>query len=141
MVFKLNISDKGKAWKVELADESLSGKSIGEKFDGKEIKPELEGYQLEITGGSDSAGFPMYKELEGSSLKRFLFKKGWGMKDNRKGVRIRKTVRGKSVFANTSQINIKVVKAGSKPLAEIFAEQNKVEVKAEKKEAPKAAAK
>ena len=65
MVLKLNISNKGKAWKIELDVETLAGKSVGDKIQGKEIKPELEGYELEITGGSDFAGFPMYKETEG----------------------------------------------------------------------------
>jgi small subunit ribosomal protein S6e len=120
MPLKLNISEKGKAWKLEVSEEVLSGKSIGDKFDGKEIKPELEGYELEITGGSDSAGFPLSKDVEGLGLKGLLLKKGWGMKDNREGLRLRKTVRGKVISATTSLINIKVLKTGKKPLAEVF---------------------
>jgi small subunit ribosomal protein S6e len=65
MPIKLNISEKGKAWKLEIPEEVLSGKSVGDKFDGKELKPELEGYELEITGGSDNAGFPLSKDVEG----------------------------------------------------------------------------
>lgn len=125
MVFKLNISDKEKSWKLETEVESLTGKNVGESFDGKEVKPELEGYQLEITGGSDSAGFPLAKQVEGLALKRLLLTKGWGMRDPRKGVRLRKTVRGKQIASTTVQINMIVTKAGKKPLAEIFPEQNK----------------
>jgi|SRR3989338_3683195 len=126
MVFKLNISDKqGKSWKLELTDESIIGKSIGDKMEGKEIKPELDGYEFEITGGSDIAGFPMSKDAEGLGLKRVLLKKGWGMKDNGEGLRLRKTVRGKTVSVSVAQINMKVLKHGKKKLDEIFTEQNK----------------
>ena len=124
MPFKLNISEKGKAWKLESESEFLVGKSVGEKFDGKEIKPELEGYELEITGGSDIAGFPLYEKAEGLGLKRVLFTKGWGMRDTRKGLRLRNTVRGKQISSAVSQINIKVLKSGKKPLIEVFPEQN-----------------
>ena len=133
MAFKLNISDKGKAWRLEIEGEALVGKSVGEKIEGKELRKDLEGYEFEITGGSDIAGFPLSKDVEGLGLKRLLLKKGWGMRDNRKGVRIRKTVRGKTISEKIVQINMKVVKEGSKKLGEIFSEQNKIkeEVKAE----------
>ena len=136
MAFKLNISENGKAWKLEIESEFLVGKSVGDKFDGKEIKPELEGYELEITGGSDSAGFPMFKEVSGIGLKKVLFKKGWGMHDPKDGIRRKKTVRGKTISSAVSLINMKVINAGKKPLNEIFLDQNKVETekKEEKKE-------
>ena len=141
MPLKLNISDKGKAWKIEVPEETLSGKSVGDKFDGKEIKPELDGYELEITGGSDSAGFPLSKNVEGLGLRRIILKKGWGMKDNTEGLRLRKTVRGKVISEAISQVNINVLKEGKKKLAEVFPEQNKLketkEAKAEKKEEKK----
>ena len=57
MVFKINIAEKGKTFKVEVDTEALIGKKIGDKIDGKDIKNELEGYELEITGSSDKAGF------------------------------------------------------------------------------------
>ena len=133
MVFKLNISDKGKAWRLEIEGESLIGKSVGEIIEGKEIKVELDGYGLEITGGSDIAGFPLSKDVEGLGLRRVLLKKGWGMRDNRRGVRIRKTVRGKTISEKIIQINMKVIKEGSKKLGDIFSGQNQAKevVKAE----------
>src|SRR3972149_7253401 len=127
MPIKLNISEKGKAWKLEVSEDLLSGKSIGDKFPGSDVKPELEGYELEITGGSDNAGFPLSKDVEGLGLKGVLLKKGWGMKDSREGMRLRKTVRGKIVSGTTSQLNVKVLKSGKKVLAEVFPEQNKKE--------------
>jgi small subunit ribosomal protein S6e len=132
MTIKLNISDKGKAWKLEIPEEVLSGKSVGDKFDGKELKPELEGYELEITGGSDNAGFPLSKDVEGLGLKGVILTKGWGMKDSTEGVRRKKTVRGKVVSGTTSQLNINVLKAGKKKLAEVFPEQVKTEAPADK---------
>src|SRR3989344_1233143 len=136
MAFKLNISEKGKAWKIEKEAEFLVGISVGEKFEGKEIGGDFEGYEFEITGGSDISGFPLYKDAEGIGLKLFLLTKGWGMKDSRGGVRLRKTVRGKTISDKVVQINIKVIKEGKKKLNGIFPEQNKPkeEVKKEKVE-------
>jgi ribosomal protein S6E (S10) len=125
MPFKLNISDKGKAWKLELESEYLIGKSLGDKIPGKEIASNLEGYELEITGASDLSGFPHSKNVEGLGLKGLLLKKGWAMHDKREGLRLRKTVRGKIISQSSSQINFKVLKSGAKPLSEIFPEQNK----------------
>ena len=127
MVYKLVIGNKGKAWKVELDSEVLAGKSLGDKVDGKDLKAELEGYEIEITGGTDTAGFPLKSDVEGIGLRRVLLTKGWGMRDSRKGVRIRKTVRGKTISEKVTQVNLKVVKEGKKKLSDIFPEQNKIE--------------
>lgn len=136
MVVKIIIGDNGKAWRVESEAEILTGKSVGDKVNGDEVKSELSGYELEITGGSDNAGFPLSKSVVGVGLKRVLLTKGFGMRDSRKGVRLRKTQRGKVISQSTAQINLKVVKAGSKKLEELFPEQNKP--KEEKKEEAKA---
>ena len=136
MVVKIIIGENGKAWRVELEGEVLTGKSVGDKVNGEEIKQELAGYEFEITGGSDNAGFPLSKDVAGVGLKRVLLTKGFGMRDSRKGVRLRKTQRGKVISSTIAQINLKVVKAGSKKLQELFPEQNKP--KEEKKEEAKA---
>ncbi len=136
MPFKINISNKGKTFKLELDSELLIGRKIGEKFDGKEIKPELAGYELEITGTSDIAGFPGFKEVEGTSLKRVLLSYGKGMHkkprrqgkkpvESPNGLRLKKSVRGNTISKDTIQININIIKPGSKKLEEIFPEQNK----------------
>ena len=138
MPFKLNISEKGKAWKLGTESEYLIGKNVGDIISGKDIKSELDGYEFEITGASDIAGFPHSKDVEGLGLKRLLLKKGWGMHDSRRGVRLRKTVRGKSLSQSTSQINLNVVKTGAKALSEVFPEQNKPK-EAKKEEKPVAA--
>ncbi|MCX8158801.1 MAG: eS6 family ribosomal protein [Candidatus Pacearchaeota archaeon] len=125
MAFKLNISEKGKSWKLEIDNDIFIGKMIGDIVRGEEIKPELEGYELKISGGSDSAGFPLSKDVEGLGLKSVLLKRGWGMRTKGKGLRLRKTVRGKVISNAVSQINLNVEKTGKKPLSEIFPEQNK----------------
>lgn len=138
MVVKFIIGDKGKAWRVEMPEaDFLYGKNVGDMIHGKEIKHELDGYELEITGGSDSSGFPLNKDIEGVALKKLLLTKGFGMKDNYDGIRRRKTFRGKTISDTIAQVNLKVLKHGHKKLEEVFGDQNsgKVEVKAEEKKA------
>jgi len=139
MAIKINIASKdGKTYKLELESEELLGKVIGEKIDGKEILPALEGYEFIIAGASDKAGFAAFEEVEGVGLKKLLLKYGKGMKKrprhegkrkrskNRpKGLRLRKTVRGKVISEAISQINLKTQKYGAKPLKDVFPDQNK----------------
>jgi small subunit ribosomal protein S6e len=130
MALKVNIADKGKTWKIESDVSVFVGKNVGDKMKGNEIKPELEGYELEIKGGSDSAGFPMSKDVEGVYLRKVLLTKGFGMRQNKPhGLRKRKTLRGKVISEVAAQINAVVVKHGSKHLHEIFPEQNQPKVK------------
>ena len=135
MPFKINISEKGKTYKLELEDESLVGRKIGETIKGGEIKSDLSGYELEITGTSDKSGFPGMKQKEGPELKRVLLKKGFAMHNKRKGVRLRKTVRGNTKSSDTVQINLGVKKVGNKKLEEIFTKEGKKEGESEKEEA------
>jgi len=135
MAFKINIGTKeGKTYKVEESVPGLIDRSLGETIDGKEIKPEFKGYEFEITGASDSAGFPSKRDVDGQILKRVMLKYGFGMhvkprREGKKpqhdkkprGLRLRKTVRGKVITDAVTQINLKVLKVGKKPLAEIFA--------------------
>ncbi|MEM4641213.1 MAG: S6e family ribosomal protein [Candidatus Pacearchaeota archaeon] len=128
MMFKLNISDKGKTYKVETNSELFLGKKLGEKIKGEIIKeiPELADYELEITGASDNAGFPCLPSIHGTGRKRVLLTRGKGMRDKTKGLRLRKTVHGNTIDETIVQINLKVVKHGAKPLEEIFKkEENK----------------
>jgi small subunit ribosomal protein S6e len=140
MVFKTNISHKGKALKIEVESEELIGKKIGEILDGKEISKDLDGYELEITGTSDIAGFPGKKDVEGANLKRVLLKKGFGMKTKPKGLkkkpykmpegyRLKKTVRGNTISKETIQINLKVKKEGGKKFEEMLPKKEKAEEK------------
>ena len=145
MPFKINISEKhGKTYHIDLESESLVGKQINEKIKGTEISPELSGYELEITGASDKAGFPLVGDFETIGLKGVLLTYGKGMKKRSKkegkkkrsnprpkGLRLRKKVRGKAISPEVIQINFKVLKEGEKKLSEIFPEQNKASQKTE----------
>ena len=159
MPFKINISEKsGKTYKMELESEELLGKELGSTIHGKDLSPDLEGYELEITGTSDKAGLTSMKEVPGIGLKRVLLtygkglhkrprKEGKKMRSNMrpKGLRMRRTVRGRVISADIIQINLKVLKPGAKKLSEIFPEQgqgkpkkeNRASKRAKKKETPK----
>lgn len=138
MEFKLAIGDKAskrtyKAVVSEADAEKLVGKKLGDKFKGELIG--LTGYELQITGGSDSAGFPMRSEMEGPGRKRALVPKSVGFKPKRKGQRKRRTFRGNTISDQTAQINCKVVSAGSQPIAKLLGVEGK------KEESPKEEAK
>jgi small subunit ribosomal protein S6e len=130
MPFKINIGHKGKSWKVESSSESFIGMKLGDKVDGKDIHADLGDYEFEISGASDKAGFPSKKDVDGQALRGVLLKKGWGMHTSRpKGLRLKKTVRGNVINSDVVQINLIVVKAGSKKFEEVFPEQNQPKAK------------
>ena len=139
MVFKINIAEKtGKTFKLELDGEGLVGKELHDKIPGKEISSDLGDYEFEITGASDKAGFTAMKDVEGIGLKKVLLSYGKAMKNRPKkeckkkrtklkpkGLRLRKTVRGKVISPDIVQVNLKILKEGGKKLSELFPEQNK----------------
>ena len=139
MAFKINISEKiGKTYHLEAEAKELIEKKLHDKVDGKDISQDLVGYEFEITGASDKAGFTVMENVEGIGLKKVLLSYEKGMKKkprkegkkklskNRpKGLRLRKTVRGKIISSAISQINLKVLKEGEKKLVDIFPEQSK----------------
>lgn len=128
---KINIGD-GKSKKTyKKVTEDISGfydKKIGDIVNGEII--DLPGYELEIRGGSDSSGFPMRKDVDGTTRKRILITGGVGMKNQkRKGLRLRKMVAGNTVYEKTSQLNLKVTKWGKAPI-EPVAESTEAEAPA-----------
>lgn len=138
-MFKINIATKqGKTFKLEADAPALTGKNLHDKIDGKDISSDLTGYEFEITGASDKAGFTAMENVEGIGLKKELLQYGKAMKkrprregkkkitrNKPKGLRLRKTVRGRTISDAISQINLKILKDGTKKLIEIFPEQNK----------------
>lgn len=138
-MFKINISEKtGKTYKLEVEAEAILEKSLHDKVDGKDISPDLEGYEFEITGASDKSGFTAMKDVEGFGKKKVLLTYGKAMKKRPrregkrklttptpKGLRLRKTVRGKVISSEIIQINLKTLKEGNKKLSEVFPDQNK----------------
>lgn len=122
MPFKLVISDPedGKAIQYELDDaktNALIGKNIGEVVEGDMLG--LPGYKLKITGGSDRSGFPIRPDVHGSGKKRVLIKGPPGFKSKRKGTAKRKTVRGRELNADISQVNMRIEEKGSTPLEDL----------------------
>ncbi len=142
-VFKVVISDpkSRKSFQIEV-DQSkavgLVGKKIGDEFNGDLVN--LAGYALQITGGTDKDGFPMYPGLKGSGRKKMLLAAPPGFHPRLKGQRRRKTVRGNTISDSIMQINAKIIKAGEKPLEQLIPKKEKKEKKEEqvqKEEKPK----
>jgi small subunit ribosomal protein S6e len=135
--FKVVIGTKeGKCLQKEVGEPDANaflGKKVGDKITGEMLG--FTGYEFEITGGSDYAGFPMRSDIPGVGRKRILAVQGIGLKKIAKGLRVRKTVCGNTIHPKISQINLKVTKAGSAPLP--MPEPKPKEAKAEKKEEKK----
>jgi small subunit ribosomal protein S6e len=130
--FKLVInSTDGKSYGFEVSGhhaQTFVGKKVGDQVDG--INANLPGYKLQITGGSDKAGFPMRRDVEGSQRRRLLLTEGVGFHPtDYPGKRKRVSVRGNRISNDIIQVNLKVVKAGTKPVAEHFAGLAKQEKK------------
>ena len=124
IVYKLNISGgtegpgKGLSKLIEIDEKKFrfEGMKIGEIIKGGLIG--FANYEFEITGGSDSSGFPMRKDVHGPVKKRILVsKRGIGYKPRRKGEKRKRTVRGNEITHNMTLINMKVLKYGE---AELF---------------------
>jgi len=124
IVYKLNISGgsegpgKGLSKLIEIDEKKFRFESmkIGETIKGGLIG--FANYEFQITGGSDSSGFPMRKDVHGPVKKRILLsKRGVGYKPRRKGEKRRRTVRGNEITSDMTLINLKVLKYGE---AELF---------------------
>jgi len=112
----------GQTFQTEIEESAkLVGKEIGDEFDGGIVG--LSGYTLKITGGSDRSGFPMRETIEGSERKKVLIEEGSGINVSEKGVRERKSVRGKRVSDEIQQLNTNVVEEGSKSIEELLGEE------------------
>ena len=95
--FKIVVNDPEtrKSFQIEVEKSKavgLIGKKIGEEFNGEIIG--LPGYLLQITGGTDKDGFPMYPSVEGMGRRKILLSGPPCFHPRRKGERRRKTVRG-----------------------------------------------
>lgn len=116
-------TESGDTYQFELDEQqenAVVGARIGEKVDGEAVG--LPGYVLEVTGGSDTEGFPMRESVEGTGRKRLLLKDGVGARDLEQGERTRTSVRGNTVSSTIAQLNLRVVEAGSDPIADLLAE-------------------
>lgn len=95
------------------------GRSLGDEVDGDAV--ELDGFTLEITGGSDETGRPMREDVPGTALKEILLEGGVGFEPSQEGERKRVTVRGAEIDEDVAQINASVVE-GEGDVAEALGE-------------------
>jgi small subunit ribosomal protein S6e len=94
------------------------GKDIGEEGDGS--AGGLDGYTLEISGGSDDAGRPMRGDVRGADVKSILTDGGVGYNPERDGERKRITVRGREVSDATAQINARISARGDESVEDLL---------------------
>ena len=136
--FKIVVNDTktGKSHNILVSGHhanSLIGKKINDEVDG--IFVSLPGYKLQITGGTDKNGFPMRKDLSGTTRRRLLLSESLGFKPKDSGVRKKKSVRGNTINQEVVQINMKVVKHSSRSIEDIVkVEEKKEEDKKEEQE-------
>lgn len=121
--FKLCIGDpeSKRTYKAEIKDDQAQpfiGLNVGENVKGDAFG--FPGYEFKITGGSDTAGFPMRRGILG--MRKTITSLG-GVGFRKKlfnGNYQKKTVCGHKINQNISQINLKVAKEGAKKLPEMF---------------------
>ncbi len=108
MPFKIVISDPRtrKSFQIDKDVPSLIGLKIRDSFEGSTLG--LEGFKLQITGGSDKDGFPMRVDLPGPGRKKVLLSSPPGFHSLAEGMRKRKYVRGNTISPDIIQINCKV---------------------------------
>ena len=128
--FKIVVSDpKTKAYQFDVTGSEANqyiGKSIGQTVDGATVG--LAGYTLKITGGSDKGGIAMRGDLPSPKRQKVLVTTGVGAKPKTKGTRHRKSLRGKEISQDTSQINTKVVEYGEKDIEILLGGEAEAEV-------------
>lgn len=117
--FKIIISDPGTGTSkiIELEEARaipLIGRKIGEVLDGLIV--DLQGYRIQITGGSDKDGFPMRPDVHGGVRRKVMLSNGVGFNPHNKGARKRKTVRGNVITDEIVQVNMKIVEKAQKEL-------------------------
>ena len=94
------------------------GCSIGETVEGGAVG--LSGYELEVTGGSDTAGRPMREDVSGTGTAAVLLEGGVGFEPTVDGERKRVTVRGAEISDETRQINAKIVTRGDESVEDLL---------------------
>jgi len=120
MSVRVVVSDPetGTSYQVESDVNAFTGKAIGEEVDGGVVG--LDGYTLEITGGSDDTGRPMRGDVEGQGISEILVSGGTGYNPTRDGERRRVSVRGGEVGDATVQLNTRVVEEGGTDIDDVL---------------------
>ncbi|MEX2680943.1 MAG: S6e family ribosomal protein [Candidatus Sigynarchaeota archaeon] len=117
ITYRVNISSKNRNVQITIEPQKFMNAFLGKKI-GDTVNGGLfgyEGYEFTITGGCDTAGFPMRKDVQGGVKKRILVgKPSTGIKAKRfnEGDRIRILVRGNTVTDQIVMVNCVVSKEG-----------------------------
>lgn len=105
---------------------AVVGKKIDEAIDGALLG--YPGYEFQVKGGSDLAGFPMRKDVQGGMKKYILTKTrgvGFSNKKVREGDKRRVLVRGNTITDQIVQVNTTVTKEGKVQLFVESTEESK----------------
>lgn len=131
---KMVLNDKsGISYQQEVSKDKIAfllNKNIGEKISGDLLG--LPGYELVLTGGTDSNGFPMKNGIK-QLLTQKVLHGGTGVRGLKKGQSLKKTVSMGTTHDKTSQVNLKIEKTGSKTLEDLGFKNAPKEKKEEKK--------
>jgi small subunit ribosomal protein S6e len=121
--FQVAVADpeSGRTYQFEVDGQDANrfiGRDIGDEVDAGAVG--LDGYTVEITGGSDDSGRPMRGDVNGSDLKELLLEGGAGFNPERDGERNRVTVRGKEVSDATAQLNVSIAERGEASVEDLL---------------------
>lgn len=124
--FTVAVSDPedGMTYQIDVSDQDANrfiGRDLGEEVDGSAVG--LDGYTLELTGGSDNAGRPMRDDVRGANLKSIMLEGGTGYDPSRDGERKRVTVRGREISDDTRQINARIAERGTQSVDELLSDE------------------
>ncbi|MFB6147239.1 MAG: 30S ribosomal protein S6e [Halobacteriaceae archaeon] len=98
------------------------GREIGDEVDGSAVG--LDGFTVEITGGSDDTGRPMRADVGGPGLNEVLLDGGAGFDPDRDGERQRVTVRGREVSDDLAQLNLEIAERGEDDPADVLGDED-----------------
>ncbi|MFB6135744.1 MAG: 30S ribosomal protein S6e [Halobacteriaceae archaeon] len=123
--FAVVVSDPetGRSYQFEIDGQDANrflGREVGDEVDGGAVG--LDGYTVEITGGSDAAGRPMREDVTGPGLSSVLLAGGTGFNPSRDGERKRVSVRGHEVSEEITQLNVAVAERGEESVDALLGE-------------------
>ncbi|WP_136690138.1 30S ribosomal protein S6e [Halorhabdus amylolytica] len=113
--------EAGDTYQVEVEGQDANrfvGRELGDEVDGGAVG--LDGFTLELTGGSDDAGRPLRADVRGTDLKSILLEGGTGFNPERDGQRKRVTVRGREVSDMVRQLNVRIAEYGDGDVDELL---------------------
>ncbi|AAV47046.1 30S ribosomal protein S6e [Haloarcula sp. NS06] len=125
--FTVAVSDPedGHTYQIDVDGQDANrfiGRELGDEVDGGAVG--LDGYSLELTGGSDTSGRPMRPDVRGVTTKEIMSDGGVGFEPTTDGERKRITVRGREVSDDTRQINAKITARGSDDVADLLGDDD-----------------